>query len=172
MYYLLGLGSNLSPERHIPEAMVRLLTLTPTLWASASLTTTPCGMMSHQSFINTAVVIISPLAACDLKSALNQIEVAMGRDRNHPLSHRRDRPIDIDILSVADIQRDLQPPITIEPYLAPQIGQILATLHHRPQPLTHCTPLQLDHYTLGCQPIALHRGDGGGYTLTYLEPTP
>jgi 2-amino-4-hydroxy-6-hydroxymethyldihydropteridine diphosphokinase len=169
MYYLLGLGSNLSPERHIPEAMVRLLALSPCLWASASLVTPPSGMESRHYFINTAVIITTPLDPAALKLALNQLEIAMGRQRDHPQSHRRDRPIDIDILTQAEDQQQLLPPQISEPYLAQQIAQLLAALRGEVTALINCKPLTLEPYTLDCLPICLCRDLHRGFTLTCLE---
>lgn len=93
---LVALGSNISPERNLREA-VRRLSLSCRLVAVSSVyETRPVGNTEQPDFLNAAVLIETDLSAADLKAqVLRVIEDELGRvrtkDKNAP------RTIDLDI---------------------------------------------------------------------------
>ncbi len=92
----ISLGSNISPERNLPEAVRRLAGHCRLLAVSPVYETQPVGMTEQPSFLNAAVLVETDLGASDLKSrVLLAIERELGRvrtaDKNSP------RTIDLDI---------------------------------------------------------------------------
>lgn len=102
MWYLCGLGSNINPEHNLPRAVARLARLFGPVRLSPVVRTAPQGMESDRSFLNALVIFSAELAPDQVKSHLNALEEAMGRDRSDPRSEVRDRPIDVDILESCD----------------------------------------------------------------------
>ncbi len=95
----IGLGSNISPEAHLPQA-VQLLELNPSIevlkvssvWESA-----PVGFTDQAPFCNAAVLVQTSLLPKSLKSdVLGTIEQQLGRVRD-PLNKNGPRTIDLDI---------------------------------------------------------------------------
>lgn len=119
MRYLCSLGGNIDPQRHLALAVQALLELSPSLQLSRVIRTRPEGIDSSRYFLNALVALESSLDQVTLKQRFNAIEQALGRDRNHPMSSQRDRPIDIDILAVGNWPLDLTGCLADEPYLQP-----------------------------------------------------
>jgi 2-amino-4-hydroxy-6-hydroxymethyldihydropteridine diphosphokinase len=91
-----SLGSNIDPERNLPEAVRRLASCCRLLAVSPVYETEPVGRTDQPNFLNAAVLIETDLTAANLKSrVLQAIEDEMGRvrteDKNDP------RTIDLDI---------------------------------------------------------------------------
>jgi 2-amino-4-hydroxy-6-hydroxymethyldihydropteridine diphosphokinase len=90
------LGSNIEPERNIPQGVVLLqdkLTVlqTSSIWKSASV---DC---SYPDYLNMALLVTTPLDAHQLKQhILRPLEAQMGRVRTE--DKNASRPIDIDII--------------------------------------------------------------------------
>lgn len=101
-FYLLGLGSNIEPHKHLNEALTSLSHLGVVAEASPVLVTQPVGETFHQEFCNQLVVFESDLPAPMLKQRLLSIETDLGREPKCPSRATRDRTIDIDILGQAD----------------------------------------------------------------------
>ncbi len=111
-FYLLGLGSNIEPHKHLSEALTSLRQLGVVADASPVLVTQPVGETFHQEFCNQLVVFQSDLPAPMLKQRLLSIETDLGREPKCPSRATRDRTIDIDILGQAGNAsecRDLTP---------------------------------------------------------------
>lgn len=92
----LGLGSNIAPEKNLPEGL-RLLAQRLVIEAVSSAWETPAVGSNGPDFLNAAVLVRTRLSIQELKNDLIQsIETTLGRvrtaDKNAP------RPIDIDIL--------------------------------------------------------------------------
>lgn len=92
----LSLGSNIDPEKNLPEAVQRL-------GASGRITAVSSVWQSHAvgsrgpDFLNTCLLFLTPLSAEDLiRQVLRSVEAALGRqrgpDKNAP------RTIDIDLI--------------------------------------------------------------------------
>jgi 2-amino-4-hydroxy-6-hydroxymethyldihydropteridine diphosphokinase len=91
-----SLGSNIDPERNLPEAVRRLALRCPLLAVSPVYETEPVGKTDQPNFLNAAVLIETDLSPSELKSqVLQAIERELGRvrtgDKNAP------RTIDLDI---------------------------------------------------------------------------
>ena len=94
---LVGLGSNLEPDRHLPAA-VRLLAERLDLRAlSSAWATPPVGPAGQRPFLNAAALVVTDLAPGALKAGvLREVERRLGRvrtgDRFAP------RTIDLDLV--------------------------------------------------------------------------
>ena len=102
MWYLGGVGSNIRPETNLAIAIDRLLADYGSLWLSPVISTFPEGIDTERSFLNALVIVFSPQSPQHLKSSFNHLEETLVRDRSDPLSSRKDRTIDIDILEHSD----------------------------------------------------------------------
>lgn len=96
---ILGLGSNISPDQNLPEALRQLARLVKVLAVSSRWETAAVGS-NGPAFLNAAVLIETDLSSQTLKQqVLAHIESALGRvrtvDKNAP------RTIDLDILVFA-----------------------------------------------------------------------
>lgn len=96
--YLLGLGSNISPQNNLNLACNKLRAIGDILSASPVLITAPVGHTFSDDFGNQLVVVASQLPPTMLKHQLLNIEMEMGREPKSPARKTRDRTIDIDIL--------------------------------------------------------------------------
>lgn len=95
---VIGLGSNLDPERHLLEA-VRLLGERGELIAvSSAWATAAVGPAGQPSFLNAAVQLRTPLPPLRVKpELLRAVEAAMGRVRT--ADRFAPRPIDLDFVA-------------------------------------------------------------------------
>jgi len=92
----ISMGSNVEPERYLPEAVRRLAERCQLLAVSRAYETLPVGAPGGPNFVNGAVLVATDLAAESLKDGvLLEIEAALGRvrtaDKNAP------RTVDLDI---------------------------------------------------------------------------
>ncbi|MGS3142679.1 2-amino-4-hydroxy-6-hydroxymethyldihydropteridine diphosphokinase [Aeromonas sanarellii] len=123
MFYLCSIGSNLDPGLHVCQAVEELLARFGHLRLSSVIRTKPVGMHSHHDFLNCLFVVQSELSPAQLKAEFVTMELAHGRDRNHPLCKVADRPLDIDIL--AWDERDDFAAVGVDAYL----GELLAEMY-------------------------------------------
>ncbi|MFE8070223.1 2-amino-4-hydroxy-6-hydroxymethyldihydropteridine diphosphokinase [Marinobacteraceae bacterium S3BR75-40.1] len=158
MWYLCGIGSNLAPVENVPAALCRLADLAGWVWASPVVTTRPQGMDTFNGFLNALVLFWVPLSPEELKTRLNAIEEAQGRDRSDPQRKVRDRPIDIDIIDHGPTPFTLHHAVA-ESYFA----QVLASLdQERPE---QARQLWIEGQPLGLQPATVYRDGGAGYKV-------
>ncbi|MFN4292461.1 MAG: 2-amino-4-hydroxy-6-hydroxymethyldihydropteridine diphosphokinase [Permianibacter sp.] len=162
--YLLGIGSNVAPERNVPAVLKALLVLSPQLYVSRVVQTQPEGMQSEHDFLNLVALIATDLSPAALKAATNRIEEELGRDRSAPDRKVRDRPADIDLLTPISAARQSPLPMIKENYLRPLAEELLDYLQQRPLPAPNgiVTPIQLDTLTLGASPAAVYRDEVTG----------
>jgi dihydroneopterin aldolase/2-amino-4-hydroxy-6-hydroxymethyldihydropteridine diphosphokinase len=97
----ISLGSNIAPERHLPQAVQRLAERCRLLATSPVYETKPVGKADQPHFLNAAVLVETDLSAFELKTqVLQPIEQELGRvrtaDKNAP------RTIDLDISLFGD----------------------------------------------------------------------
>ncbi|MEN0003215.1 MAG: 2-amino-4-hydroxy-6-hydroxymethyldihydropteridine diphosphokinase [Bacteroidota bacterium] len=127
-FYFVSLGSNIRPTYHVPQMLEHLLAISPQLDISTIGKTTPAGMLSTEHyFLNLAVRIQTAHSPEALKKVFNAIEVKLGRDRSDPLSKKKDRPADLDILfqlqaGQQEVPLALMPP---EPYVRPFVLELM-----------------------------------------------
>ena len=96
--YLLGLGSNISPQHNLEQAIGRLNCVGEVLTTSPVLITAPVGDTFSGDFGNQLVILTTQLPPTMLKHQLLSIELDMGREPKSPARKTKDRTIDIDIL--------------------------------------------------------------------------
>lgn len=93
---IIGIGSNIEAEIHIPE-MLRLLAKDIEIVAvSQMVQTKPIGIKEQPDYTNGAVRIRTKMGMAALASYLKQLEDRMGRDRSQKKFGPRN--IDLDIL--------------------------------------------------------------------------
>lgn len=141
------LGSNISPEHYLPEAVIRLNSLGRIIACSKPYQNAAIATEAQDDYINAAVLIETSLPPLELRDALRSIEGSLGRRRTDD----RDAPrtIDLDIALYGQMIIDhplLHIPdkhIYERPYLAltlaecdpefthPQTGESLSTIAGR-----------------------------------------
>jgi len=117
-YFLLGLGSNIEPQTHLPAAVTALDELGNVVERSPAIFTEPVGETFNQVFGNQLVVFQSDLPAPMLKQKLQRLEEHMGREPKSPARKTRDRTIDIDILTESEAHASLRAYVPEESYYA------------------------------------------------------
>lgn len=126
--YLLGIGSNIDPQRNALRIVDCLRQRFGEIVLSGFHETAPVGMDSDHRFINFCAFVTTLLEPRACKQACVEIEVMLGRDRAHPASKTRDRTADIDLLvRVGPDGRHiaLEP---VAPYLAAPAAEVMAAL--------------------------------------------
>jgi 2-amino-4-hydroxy-6-hydroxymethyldihydropteridine diphosphokinase len=98
-YYLIGLGSNIQPERNISRACKEIANYLDILNQSPVLINPPCGNTLNFTFHNQILLIHSLKSAGELKSLFETLEIELGREPKCPERKFKDRTIDIDILA-------------------------------------------------------------------------
>jgi len=94
---LVGIGSNIEPERHLKLAARLLRARFPGVRFSAVYRSAPVGM-TGDDFLNACCLLDTGLSRTELKDALRSIEEAAGRDRSE--GSWRPRTLDLDLLMV------------------------------------------------------------------------
>ncbi|MCH8498386.1 MAG: 2-amino-4-hydroxy-6-hydroxymethyldihydropteridine diphosphokinase [Marinobacter sp.] len=156
MWYLCGMGSNIDPADNIPRALARLSQTFGALRVSEIIHTPPYGMTSANSFLNALVMFETDHTQPQLKGWLNQLETGLGRDRDHPESSTRDRPMDIDILAVRE-----QPCFADVTLAEPYFRQLLAGA---PEPGA-CRRVVFADRWLGEAPATIHWDERAGHIV-------
>ncbi len=99
---LVGLGSNIEPERHIPLAIQSISKVLKFLRASRFYRTEPVGRKDQSDFINGCILLSTDLSPHTLKYEIfRPIEERLGRKRSG--DRYGPRTIDIDILLYGDM---------------------------------------------------------------------
>ena len=93
---IIGVGSNVAPEQHVPTALTALLHKHGTLHLASVVETAPVGMTDDSGvFWNLAVAIPTDAGPGELQAALHDAERAAGRDRDAPGQSWKARPLDL-----------------------------------------------------------------------------
>lgn len=130
--YFIGLGANLAPEKNVASVLELLLQSFDELAVSRIVYTEPVGIASVAPFVNCVLFVPTRMPASVLKAHCNAIEIALGRDRAHPLRKLKDRPADLDILQFTDDVSALEHMLVDECYLRPLANELLSYLQNRP----------------------------------------
>jgi len=134
---LIALGSNISPETNLPEA-VGLLSLvkhvkvlkTSSVWESK-----PVGFLEQPLFCNAAVSILTDLNPDELKNELLEIEQQLRRVRD-PTNKNGPRTIDLDIsifgarILITPKMQIPDPEIQTRPFLAIPLAEVAEDFKH------------------------------------------
>ena len=93
---LIGVGSNIDPERNTQLAEERIEDFCQIIRRGTYVRTPPVGFLNQPDFCNGALLVTTPLDRKALNTRLKQVEDALGRERTvHPCGPRT---IDLDIL--------------------------------------------------------------------------
>lgn len=93
---IIGVGSNIDPEKNIQAALDILKLETDVKGISTWVTTTPIGITTQNDFVNGAIKINTSKTRKELKSYLKNLENRLGRNRTLPKFGPR--VIDLDIV--------------------------------------------------------------------------
>lgn len=93
---VLGLGSNIDPEKNTQKAADIIRAEFRLVKISTFVRTEPVGFKEQAPFLNGALLIETELDAASLKARLKEIEIALGRVRTE--NKNGPRTIDLDIL--------------------------------------------------------------------------
>jgi len=93
---IIGIGSNIEPERSIQAALMILQQETDVKGVSKWVKTTPIGIRNQNDFINGAIKIHTTLSQESFRRYLKNLEDKLGRDRSLP--RFGPRIIDLDIV--------------------------------------------------------------------------
>ena len=142
--FLVGLGSNIDPELHVISALEKLTELFGVILVSSVIRTEPFKMSDHsQPFLNSALALTCTLDAVELQRALHQLEIEAGRDRSHPQSATRARPLDLDVLCALNERCQPNQALPDEPYVRPLVDELLHILRDAPSHLDSLSPHQV-----------------------------
>lgn len=164
--YLLGIGSNIEPDKNIAIIIDELAQRFDTLHLSRVLHIPPIGMNSNKDFLNLVVFIETDLAELELKQQCNQIEIKLGRDRNDPQRKMKDRPADLDILASATFPDDATRPasmVTDEYFLYPLLDELVSFLTDGDQrPAQQGQKIEIGALTFGQTATTIHWNRSAG----------
>ena len=122
---VIGVGSNVTPEKNIPRARDCLRAEFTVLAESDFIETEPIGIAGQPNFINGAVLIKTELGEAELKKKLLKIEHSLGRTRFS--DKYAPRTIDLDILVWNNEILDTD--VFERGYLKDSIIQLLPDIH-------------------------------------------
>ena len=103
---IIGLGSNIDPERNIERAKSILAEKYNILAESRFQKTKAIGKVPQDDFINGTVLIDTLLNMDELKSHLKAIESNLGRQKNHDQNASRTIDLDIIVWNGSIVDRD------------------------------------------------------------------
>ncbi|USD38588.1 2-amino-4-hydroxy-6-hydroxymethyldihydropteridine diphosphokinase [Ferrimonas sp. SCSIO 43195] len=152
--YYCSFGANLEPEANAVLALQALSRRFSPIVLSSIIKTAPAAMESKHPFLNFAFWFDSTMNADEVKSLFNQLETEQGRDRSDPECSIKDRPLDLDILSVNQAPSPAQHP----EYLTPLLHQLAGDAD---VPAGIC--LAQHGLELGHRAATIHRDPGSGH---------
>lgn len=93
---IIGIGSNIEPEKNIREAMKIIGAEHELIMVSGLITTSPLGIKDQPDFLNGAAKIRTSVSEEEFVKYLKSVEERLGRDRSLPKFGPR--TIDLDIV--------------------------------------------------------------------------
>jgi 2-amino-4-hydroxy-6-hydroxymethyldihydropteridine diphosphokinase len=132
--YIVGVGSNIEPERNSLAVLDKLAACFGSIIVSRMYYTDPVGMKSIRRFVNFSVYVRSHLAPTQFKAVCTRIEIELGRNRSDPSSKTADRAADIDLLVEVPCQELASVNIGDNAYLLQPTREIVALLLETPVP--------------------------------------
>lgn len=159
--YLIGIGSNLSPQINVARVVEALAKQFGHVHISRVLLIPPVGMNSQFDFLNLVAVIETDWASEKLKAFCNETETRLGRDRNDPDRKHKDRPADLDILMTINSIDELSitaNQVTDEYFLYPLIDELFGYLLQSPiEPRQQGVVIHLNDSTFGEAATTIYR---------------
>ena len=105
---VIGLGSNIEPEKNIQNARTTLAQEHCVLAESRFIVTKPVGEITQPDFINGTVLIETDLTIEQLKPILKKTEIRLGRKEKHLRCGPREIDLDIVTWNQKIIDHDLR----------------------------------------------------------------
>ena len=93
---IIGIGSNIDPEKNIASALFILRQEQEFVAVSSLIKTSPIGIPDQPDFLNGAAKVLTEMELADFKSYLKGVEDRLKRDRTTP--KYGPRTIDLDIV--------------------------------------------------------------------------
>ncbi|MFM2481594.1 2-amino-4-hydroxy-6-hydroxymethyldihydropteridine diphosphokinase [Celerinatantimonas sp. YJH-8] len=159
MFYLCSLGSNISPEQHVPAIIAQLSAYFSPITFSSLIYTAPSQMISSHDFVNGLFYFKAERSIEMIKRLFNQLEMYHGRNKRDPQSSQKDRVLDLDILMSHSALSQLSHYAPIPEYLKP--------LHDE---LFKQHPLDVHQSKFICQIGSLQLGNRA--TTIHSDPSP
>lgn len=134
----IALGSNISPEKHLPLATAWLEVLGQLVAISDVYQNPALGPGPHPDFLNAAVLIESDLPPLEIRSLLRSIEAELGRVRSE--DKYAPRTIDLDLCLLGQMILDTpeltlpDPDLLSRAHLAVTMAELAPDFPH---PITH-----------------------------------
>jgi len=126
--YIVGVGSNIEPERNSLKIVDRLAERFGPIIVSRMYYSDPVGMHSIHRFVNFCAFVRTNLDRPQFKAACIRIETELGRDRSRPGSKTADRPADIDVLAEVPGDELVASEVADGAYLVQPASEIIALL--------------------------------------------
>ena len=129
------LGSNIQPERYLPQAVQRLAEVCRLLAVSRVYESRPVGRTDQPDFLNAAVLVETGLGPGEFKAqVLQEIERELGRvrtaDKNAPRTLDMDLSLWNDEVLEVDGRRIPDPEIVQRPYIARPLADLAPHYRH------------------------------------------
>lgn len=128
----IALGSNIQPERHLPEATSLLRILGPLLAVSRAYLSKPVGGREQPDFLNAAVLVEVAEEPTVIRAMLREIESGLGRIRTE--DKYASRTIDLDLVLLGDrVDREFplpDPDILTREHLAAPLADLAPDFCH------------------------------------------
>lgn len=162
--FLLGVGSNLAPEKNAGLVIEHLVAAFGPIYLSRIYYTAPVEIASPQAFVNFCAFIPTALREPEFKARCVAIETALGRDRSNPLRKILDRPADLDVLASGETLVGLT---ELPDYLRQPGAELRALICGERVPVMQgavCRVVAGGLY-LGETPTAVDRDDGAGLVV-------
>lgn len=99
--FLVGMGSNIDPERHLQEAAETLRGAFPDARFSGVYRSPAIGMRGAMDFLNACCLLHADMPTDALVNWLKRLEDMHGRDRSQ--GSWKSRTLDLDVLMAADV---------------------------------------------------------------------
>jgi len=93
---IIGIGSNIEPEKNIASALFFLRQEQTFVSVSSLIKTSPIGIVEQPDFLNGAAKVITEMEIADFKNYLKKLEDRLLRDRTSPKFGPR--TIDLDVV--------------------------------------------------------------------------
>ncbi len=103
---IIGIGSNIDPERNIAAALFLLRSDHELVSISSMVKTAPIGIVEQPDFINGAARVYTNLELLDFKDYLKGVEDQLNRDRTVPKYGPRTIDLDIVVWDEEIVDRD------------------------------------------------------------------
>lgn len=131
---VISLGSNIEPERYLPQAVGALLELGRLVAVSAAYLNPAIGPNAQPDFLNAAALLVTELSPQDLRRELRRLESRLGRRRT--ADKFAPRTIDLDLVLYGSKVLEESglhlpdPDLLVRAHLAVSVAELAPDLRH------------------------------------------